>query len=107
MFKDRKNPADPLLKRDFSSDNSRALFTSLSKCANGFNQEDVITAAVNLLINAVRQQSSNRTQAEAAMNELFGRTKAVLSQHYDWQGNRTNVFPFDQNIIIPPFVKQV
>jgi hypothetical protein len=90
------NPNDPLLKS--GPERQRALFDAFKTTADKCSVEDVAGAAVNLIINAVRQAHSNRTQAEAHFNELFGRAKSLLLEHYDANGKRRNVFPFTQVI---------
>lgn len=78
--------------------NQRELFQRLSKAADGFSAEDVIGAAANMLINAIRQSQPSRAQAEARFDELFGRSKAVLVDHYDTLGRKRGIFPYDQVI---------
>jgi hypothetical protein len=101
MFKNRNSVHDPLTKPDVAADGGRELFSQMSKVANGFGSDDVIAAAANLLINAIRQQAGTRQRAEVVFDDLFGRTKATLLKHYDGSGNRRSVFPFDQHITIP------
>lgn len=87
---------DPLLKA--SEDAQRALFENMSKVANGFSVEHVIGASANMLINAIRQSQSTRGKAETQFDELFGRMKAVLLDHYDGLGRKRGVFPYTQTI---------
>jgi hypothetical protein len=92
-----RNPMDPLRKT--GPDQAHELFKQFSQLASGFSTGDVITAAVNVLINAIRQANPTRRAAEARYNELFGQTKTVLLGHYDSvTGKRKNVFPFTQHI---------
>lgn len=91
---------DPMLLA--TPDNGRELFKRLAQVCNGFSQDDVVTAAANLLINAIRQQHPTRGKAEAAFNELFGRSKQVLVDHYDMGGRKKGIFPYDQ-VITPAF----
>jgi hypothetical protein len=106
MFKDRVNPHDPLLKAEAAPDGGRTLFKRLSREANGFGGDDVVAAASNLLINALRQRHGSRSKAEAAFDEIFGRSKSALLNHYDGAGNRRNVFAFDQVVHFPsPTIK--
>jgi hypothetical protein len=60
----------------------------------------VIGAAVNLLVNAIRQNVETRSGAERVFDELFGRAKNILlEQHYDpVTGKRRNIFPFTQHV---------
>jgi hypothetical protein len=41
--------------------------------------------------------------AEARFDEISGRTKQLLLDHYDGAGNRRSVFPFHQVIEVPHF----
>jgi hypothetical protein len=95
-----RNPLDPLHKT--GPEAHRELFRRLAAVANGFSTEAVVGAAVNMLINAIRQSHAKWTGsggAEARFNEIFGRHKEVLKGHYDGAGNRKpSIFPFDQTI---------
>lgn len=92
------NPRDPMLKS--GPEQERALFEVVSKCASGHDGNVVIGAAMNLLINAVRQNCATRTQAERTFDELVGRSKnLLLEQHYDpVTEKRRNVFSFTQHV---------
>lgn len=79
----------------------KELFDLMSKTAHGFTAEDVIGAAANLLINAIRQTQPTRRQAEVRFDELFGRSKQVLVDHYDTLGRKRGIFPYDQVINVP------
>jgi hypothetical protein len=88
--------ADPLKATE---DIRRELFGRFSKAANGFAQRDVVYAAVNLILNSVRQSCAKQKQAEAMIDELMGHAKrTLLDQHYFPSGTRRNVFPFHQVI---------
>lgn len=87
-------------------DSAYALFRKFSDGANGFPHEAVVDAAANILMNAVRQEHGNWQRAEAMWDELFGRLKTVLRDHYDANGNRRNVFPYKQEIRPQTFVNQ-
>lgn len=93
------NPKDPLARNEEAG---RELFKMMGRVCNGFNQEAVVTAAANLLINSIRQQHKGRRHAEAHFDELTAKLKGILMDHYDpVTGNRRNIFPFTQNINIP------
>jgi len=95
------NPKDPLSKEDIAPSNGRELFTQLSQVAHGFSAADVQSAAVNLLVNVVRQNHDTRYAAERAFDEIVGGAKnLLLEKHYDMVGKRRNIFPFDQ-VIVP------
>jgi hypothetical protein len=89
------NPKDPLGQTP-----ERQLFELLSKVASGHDSKVVVGAAMNLLVNAVRQNHGTRQRAEHAFDELVGRTKnMLLEQHYDPVTNkRRNIFPFTQRV---------
>lgn len=90
---------DPLKKS--STDQAYELFKMFGAAAHGFTREQVIDAASNLLVNAIRQEKGSWQQAEPAFDELFGKLKTILREHFDAVGTRRNVFPFTQNIIVP------
>ncbi len=92
------NPKDPLApSKPIAPDAARELFKRLSALSSGFSSEDVVGAATNLLVNAIRQRQPKRFGAERQFDEAFGRAKhTLLEQHYDLAGNRRNIFPFDQ-----------
>lgn len=100
-FKDRLNTNDPLTKPQAAPDGGRELFSRMSHTCGGFSHDDVTSAAANILINSLRQQCGSRQKAEVEFNELFGRLKSALLQHYDGAGNRRSVFPFDQTVVVP------
>lgn len=74
------------------------LFRLFSQQAVGKNVDAVMGAAINVLINAIRQNYELRKDAEAKIDELFGRAKMLLlANHYDSvTGKRRSVFPHTQ-----------
>ena len=90
--------SDPLNQRP---DAERELFTRMSQLSSGFPHEAVVGAAANVLLNAIRQNKATRQQAELAFDELFGKLKAILVDHYDGAGRRRSVFPHPQTIEMP------
>jgi hypothetical protein len=74
------------------------LFRIFGSAATGKNADAVMGAAVNIIINCVRQNYPTRDGAEAKISELFGRaTQLLLANHYDSvTGKRRNVFPHTQ-----------
>jgi len=95
------NNADPLKDCD---ETRRELFGRFSKASNGFSQRDVIYAAVNLILNAVRQSCVKQKDAEAMLDEMMAHAKrTLLDQHYFPSGMRRNVYPFHQ-VIAPPTI---
>jgi hypothetical protein len=95
------NKKDPLPK--VGPEAQRELFQQFKQSASGFQQDDVVGAAVNVLVNALRQTHGSRKEAEKAFDELMGRTKGLLLDgHYDaTTGKRLNIFPFHQVIEMP------
>lgn len=95
-----RNRQDPL--HQSGPEAEKELFRRLGHVCNEFPRETVLGAAMNLLVNAIRQEHATRGRAEAAFDEIAGRAKNVLlERHYDLVGNRRNVFPFAQTIDLP------
>jgi hypothetical protein len=93
------NPNDPLAK---VPQGAYVLFNQLTEKCDCFTANEVVTASVNLLLNALRQAHPKQANALRAYDELMGRTKQVLSDHYsEFSGERRNIFPFDQVIHMP------
>lgn len=76
----------------------RVLFEAFNNASRGRSYDAVLGAAINVIINAVRQIEAERSKAEARYNELFGKGKTILlDKHYDSvTGKRRNVFPHTQ-----------
>lgn len=97
-----RNPKDPL--RDAGPPNDAELFRRFSEMSAGFPVDVVLRAAMNVVLNALRQAHSRRASAEKSFDELVGRSKHVLLEmHYDGMGNRRNIFPYDQKIELGDF----
>ena len=77
----------------------RELFKRFSATCDGFPNDMIITATVNLLLNAIRQAYPSREAAERAFDELLGKSKGVLMSHYDSFGRKKGIFPYDQVIM--------
>ena len=90
------NPKDPLIKAGPCTEHE--LFAQFAKVAAGFPRDIVVGAALNVIVNALRQQFRTRDAVETAFNEMFGRAKALLLDHYDVLGRKRGVFPFHQII---------
>lgn len=84
----------------------RVLFEAFNNACRGKSYDAVLSAAMNVVINAIRQIESGRAEAEARYDELFGRGKTVLvDKHYDSvTGRRRNVFPHTQVVHMPHLV---
>jgi hypothetical protein len=76
----------------------RFLFDQFKQAAAGKNVDAVIGAAINILINVLRQMEPTRKEAEARWDMLSGRGKTLLlDRHYDSvTGKRKTIFPFTQ-----------
>lgn len=96
------NPKDPLNKAGPNS--QLELFKRFSAVSNGFPADFVISAAANMIINALRQCYADRKMVETRFDELFGKSKTLLLDHYDSvSGKRKNIFPHTQVIAPQPF----
>jgi hypothetical protein len=91
---------DPLLNL---IDQERLLFEAFKQAAIDRDYDVVVGAAINVIVNAIRQAEPTRTDAEAHWNEMVGRGKTLLlDHHYDSvTGKRRNVFPYTQTIHMP------
>jgi hypothetical protein len=97
-----RNPLDPLHKA--GPTNGRDLFQAIGRIASDAPLDAVYDAACNLLINALRQANPSWRQAEAKFDDLFGRSKQILKNHYDTvSGRKKGIFPYDQHVIAPLF----
>lgn len=76
----------------------KLLFDLFTTASTGKNVEAVMGAAVNVLINAIRQNYPTRDGAENKIGELFGRAQQMLlANHYDSvTGRRRSVIPHTQ-----------
>jgi hypothetical protein len=92
---------DPLLLATPTA--QRELFKRMSRACDGFSTEDAIGAAANVMINAIRQAHPTRRKAEVRFDELFGRLKQILVDHYESGGRKKGVFPYPQVIQMERF----
>lgn len=93
------NKADPMLRS--GPEAGRVLFETWARDANGFPREAVVDAAVNALVNSLRQEHTRGRVALAAFDELTAKAKGLLASHYDSvTGNRRNVFAHTQHVIM-------
>lgn len=81
----------------------RALFEQITKLSDGKPLEAVLGAAINMIVNALRQTHGLRKDAEAQFDVLFGKAKTILlNEHYDSvTGKRRGVMPFTQVLHMP------
>jgi hypothetical protein len=94
-----RNPLDPL--HQSGPDPARELFRQLGRLSTGKPYDDVVNAACALLINAIRQQAVDWRRAESVFDEYFARSKQLLKDHYDANGRKRGIFPYDQGIAAP------
>lgn len=92
------NPKDPLHN---NPEAERELFNALARACKGFSHDQVAGAAVNLLVNVLRQSNATREAAMAGTDRLHATMRQVIDAHYDALGRRRNVFPFHQVIEVP------
>jgi hypothetical protein len=98
------DPADPLRNlsdplHGSAAEASLELFRRISRAASQLPSDAVIDAACALLVNAVRQQCTDWSKAEALIDEYFGKSKNLLRFHYNDDGRKRGVFPFDQSVV--------
>lgn len=74
------------------------LFRLFVQVATGKNADAVMGAAINIIMNAIRQNYVTRDAAEQKMSELFGRAaQMLLANSYDSvTGKRRSVVPHTQ-----------
>lgn len=96
------NPKDPLPK--LAPAYTSELLHRFSQAAHNFGMKDVIDAAGSVIITALRQRFATRQEAEAAFDEIHGRMKQALVDHYDGASRRVGTFPYDQHLY-PQLVK--
>jgi hypothetical protein len=84
-------------------DQERQLFEAFRQASAGKNVDAVLGAAINIMLNVIRQMEPTRKEAEARWDVLFGRGKTLLlDRNYDSvTGRRKTVFPFTQVIQAP------
>lgn len=100
-----RNPKDPLNRSGPEAE--KTLFKEMVSVANGYPLDVVSGAAINILVNAVRQMNSTQKEALVSFDELVSKAKTLLlDQHYDNLGNRKNIFPFHQTIEVPHFIEK-
>ena len=79
----------------------KALFAAFGALAEGHIPDMVISAAMNLVLSAIRQSTARRASALEKLDELFGRSASALMEHYDAStGRRRSVVPFDQVVSV-------
>lgn len=87
------------------NDPARKIYEAFNLIALGKDNNAVLDAALNIMVNVMRQQEASRSLAEARWNLLFARGKTLLlEKHYDSvTGKRRNVLPSTQVVQMPFF----
>jgi hypothetical protein len=80
---------------------ARELLYRFGKIADGFNADDVVNAALNVVINQLRQIYPDKKDAGEAVDRLIAKTRQALDDHYFANGARRSIFPFHQVIEVP------
>jgi len=92
-----KNVRDPLMRS--APERVAHLTREFGRVADRFSIGDVVNASAGMMVTAMRQAHPTREAAEREFNEVFGRMKQLLMDHYDGTRVRKDgLFPFDQNI---------
>ena len=96
---------DPL--KSNGPDGQRELFERLTRDCGGFSLADVLGAAQNLIVNALRQSYAKRSLAKDRLDVIAASMKGtLLDQHYDATGRRRSAFPFHQIIYPKTFINK-
>jgi hypothetical protein len=93
-----ENKNDPLLQ---APEAEVALFRAFAQAANGFSHEQVAGAAVNIIVNVLRQKNAGRMGALSDVDNIHASMRQIIDAHYNNAGSRRNVFPFHQVIEVP------
>ena len=94
-----RNPLDPL--RD-TTEEARDLYRRFSEASDGHSVDAIKRAAMNMVINAIREAHPKRAGAQDSFDQIVTKARELLlDKHYDAAGGRRNVFPFDQRMEIP------
>jgi hypothetical protein len=89
------NGKDPILN---NAEPARQLFHSFSQISHGFSTIDVVNAALNILINAVRQAEATQKGASETWDEWTTRSKSLLMDGYDSTGRKKGIYPYTQTL---------
>jgi hypothetical protein len=92
------HPKDPLAS---TPDTAIELMKKMGQAAHGFSAQDVVNAATNIVINAMRQSHATRRDAERAWDETMARGKGQLMDCYDSSGRKKGIYPYHQTIVMP------
>lgn len=93
-----KEGVDPLTK---GPESSRVLQQRMGKASSGFSYDAVVSAAANILINVIRQKHSKKKGALDELDQVQAAVRKAVDEHYQLNGSRKSLFPFDQIISVP------
>ena len=97
-----RNPNDPL--NGLGPEAEKVLFEKLTRQCSGHDLNQAMHAAINLLVNVIRQSNPRRKRALDNVDEVAAKMKSILDMHYDpVTGARRNVFPFSQVLELDHF----
>jgi hypothetical protein len=92
------HPKDPIAN---NPDKAIELMKAMGQVAHGFSSQEVINAAANIVINAMRQSHATGHEAERAWDEIVARSKGQLMACYDSNGRKKGIYPYHQTIVMP------
>lgn len=77
----------------------RELAGRFGRAADGFSKEHVADASVSVLLDLIRQMSTDRTKAHVKLDEFAAKMHEILDKHYDpVTSRRRAIFAWDQTI---------
>lgn len=80
-----------------SQQRERELIAAMAQVANGFQRDEVVSAAANIIINAIRQDHATLASAEKQLDGVLAAMRSALrTAHYHRDGTRN-----DRRIILP------
>lgn len=81
-----------------SQQRARELIAAIAQVADGFQNDEVIDAAANIILNAIRQDHATLASAEERLDDITANMRSALrTAHYHRDGTRN-----DRRIILPP-----
>jgi hypothetical protein len=80
---------------------SVALFEQFSRVAHGYPADNVMDAALNVIVNVLRQTHDTRDKAGLSYDEFTTKAKSHLMECYDSTGRKKGVYPYHQIIRVP------
>ncbi len=98
---DGLHPLDPFQK---ISEQQQLLFKRFTGVAHGFANAEVAGAALNILVNSIRQNAHSRVKAQQAMDQYVEQARNMLAEHYNGHGRKKGIFPYHQVIAVPHWI---